>query len=142
MALAERVQKKIHLRVITPTETKVDEAVDMVILRAVSGDMGILPEHEAYLCALDDGALRILEGESERRIAVFGGLAEIQGEAVTILTEEAQNPGEIDLPQTEALRAELLQEIEAQIDDTARRAQQAQLRRITVKIDVASFSPH
>ena len=139
MALAEKIKKKIHLRVITPTDTKVDEPVDMVILRTVTGDMGILPEHEAYLCALDDGVLRILEGEGERRLAVYGGLAEVQGDAVTILTEEAQRPEEIDLNQAKAMQEEIQREME-EGSATDRRTQQAKLRRTMVKIEVASFS--
>ena len=140
MALAEKIEKKIHLRVITPTATTVDDSVDMVILRAITGDMGILPEHEPYLCVLDDGVLRILEGDTERRVAVFGGIAEIQGTAITVLTEEARRPQEIDLEQAKAKQAQLELEIKEK-DDIDRRAHQAQLRRAIAEVDVASF-PH
>ena len=85
-------EKKVHLRVVTPEEVKVDEKADMIIMRCTTGDMGILPGHESRSAVLDYGVLRILDGNDERRLAVFGGLAEVKNDVVTILTSVAERP--------------------------------------------------
>ena len=130
---------KLRLRVITPTETKVDEEVDMVVMRCIDGAMGILPRHEAHLCVLDVGALRVLNRRRERRLAVFGGIAEVQDNVVTILTDEAHWPGDIDRNRAEEAREHLARKIQERTDDMELLNDQILLRRALVKVEVGSF---
>jgi F-type H+-transporting ATPase subunit epsilon len=94
--------KKVHLQIITPVGVKVDERADMVIMRCTTGDMGVLPGHESRSAILDVGVLRRIHGEQEHRLAVFGGLAEIKDDKVTIITSLAELPQEIDRSRAEA----------------------------------------
>jgi len=48
------------------------------------------------MAALKTGALRILDGGGERIIAVYGGLTAVQNDVLTILTNDAEWPEEID----------------------------------------------
>jgi len=130
---------KLRLRVITPTETKMDEEVDMVIMRCIDGAMGILPRHEAHICVLDVGALRILNRRRERRLAVFGGIAEVQDNVVTILTDEAHWPGDIDRKRAEEAREHLAHKIREKTDEMELLNDQALLRRALVQIEVGAF---
>jgi len=82
--------EKLHLRVITPEETVVDEAVDMVIMRCSGGEMGVLPGHQPHAAVLREGTLRIKTGKQERRMAVQGGLATVRDNTLTVLTGEAE----------------------------------------------------
>ena len=82
--------KKLHLQIITPESIILDESVDMVIMRCTTGDMGILPGHRACSAVLDYGALRVLDGGVERRMAVFGGIAQVRNDEVTILASDSQ----------------------------------------------------
>ena len=82
--------KKLRLRIVTPEQVMTDGDADMVIMRCTTGDMGILPGHEACSAALDDGTLRVLDGGGERRVAVHGGVATIQNDVLTILTNAAE----------------------------------------------------
>ena len=131
--------KKVHLRVLTPTATKVDEAVDMVIMRCIGGDMGVLPGHETYVCVLDDGILRVLNRGRERRLAVFGGVAEVRDDVVTVLTEEAHWPGEIEKDRAEETREHLRRKIQEKTDDGELFRDQLLLRRTLLKIDLSDF---
>ena len=131
-------EKKIHLRIITPIGIKADEQVDMVILRCVGGDMGVLPEHEALSAVLDIGALRIINDGAERRLAVFGGLAEVQDDVLTVLTSVAEWPEDIDLALAEEERARFLQRIQETEDATEIQHDQLLLRRSLVRIEVRS----
>ena len=137
---ATKTKNKFHLRVITPTETKVDEQVEMVIMRTISGDMGVLPGHEDYLCVLADGILRIIDDGKERKIAVFGGIADVKGEALTIITDEAHAPEDIDVARAEEQRKELERKLQEKADDMEIINDQALLRRALVKLEVSSFS--
>ena len=130
---------KIHLRVVTPQETKVDEEADMVIMRSVTGDMGILPGHQPVSTVLDYGVLRILNGDSEHRLAVFGGIAEVQDSAVTILTSMAEHPEDIDRARAEADRERAEQRLRESEDDVEIQSDQVLLRRSLVRIEVSSY---
>ena len=81
-------KKKIHLRIVTLMGIKVDQTADMVIVRCRNGDMGFLPDHAAYSVVLGHGVLRILNGGAERRLTIYGGIAEIQDNVLTILTND------------------------------------------------------
>jgi F-type H+-transporting ATPase subunit epsilon len=130
-------EKKVHLRIVTPHEVKVDQAADMVIFRCVNGDMGVLPGHEPTAAVLDDGILRILNAGAERRIAVFGGIAEVKDDAVNILTSSAEWPEDVDRARAENDRrqAELL--LQEQTDNLKIQSYQVLLRRALVRIEIS-----
>ena len=101
--MAEAAEKKIELRVIAPTmETdkspyRFRKEVDMVIMRCSTGDMGILPGRVPVSSVLGTGVLRIFDEDSERHMAVLGGVAHVSDNVVTILSDCAQKPDELDL---------------------------------------------
>lgn len=133
--------RKVRLRIITPEQIKVDEDVDRVIMRCTTGDMGILPGHEAYSTTLNYGVLRILAGGVERRIAVYGGLATIQNNVLTILTIGAEWPEDIDRLHAEADREHAERRLQERTDDIEIQHDQVLLRRALVQIEVCSYSP-
>ncbi|MCL2030471.1 MAG: ATP synthase F1 subunit epsilon [Oscillospiraceae bacterium] len=131
--------KQVRLRIITPEEIKVDERAAMIIMRCTTGDMGILPGHEARSAVLDYGVLRILNPDGERRIAVFGGLAEVRDDVVTVLANAAEWPEDIDRARAEADRELAERRLQETQDDLEVRSNQAVLRRSLVQIEVSSY---
>jgi len=137
--------KKVHLQIITPVGIKVDENVDMVIIRATTGDMGFLPGHESRSAILDVGVLRMIESGQEQHLAIFGGLAEIKDDKLTIITSLAEMPEEIDRARAEndLYRAEQrsLQEGKGEeIDEKADiYSANVRMRRSMVRIEVSSY---
>jgi len=111
----------------------------MVIMRCLDGDMGILPGHAPYLCVLDIGILRVLIRDRERRLAVFGGIAEVQPDGITILTDEAHWPADIDKDRAEEAREHLERVIQERTDDRELIRDQILLRRALVKVEVGSL---
>jgi len=71
-------KKKLNLLIATMDGEKHKGYADMVIMRCITGDMGVLPEHEACSVILDVGVLRIINDGEERRMALFGGIAQVQ----------------------------------------------------------------
>jgi F-type H+-transporting ATPase subunit epsilon len=132
--------EKLHLRVATPENVKFDEDVDMVIMRCITGDIGILPNHEACSAILDFGVLRILSNDSEeRRMAVFGGMAQIRDNVVTVLANDAQWPEDIDISLVEAEREKAQRRIQESVDALQIQKDQVVLRRTLVQIEVSSY---
>jgi len=132
--------KKIRLRVILPTQTKVDEPVDMVIMRCTTGDMGVLPGHEPRSAVLRMGIVRILDGGAERRIAVYGGLAVVKDDTLSIIANEAEWPEEVDLARAEADREHAEQRLHEKADDREILNDQLLLRRALVQIEVSAYA--
>ncbi|MCL2079193.1 MAG: ATP synthase F1 subunit epsilon [Oscillospiraceae bacterium] len=133
------VANKFRLRVTTPDNVKYDEDAQMVILRCISGDMGVMAHHEPTLAILDYGVLRIIDGDEERRMAVFGGIAQIGNNVVTILASDAQWPEDIDIASVEAERERMSLRMKDDADDLAIARDQILMRRTLVQIEVSSF---
>ena len=131
--------RKLHLRITTPENVKYDEDAEMVIMRCITGDMGILADHEATSAILDFGVLRILNGEEERRMAVFGGLAQVGDNKVTILANDAQWPEDIDMAFVEAERERMMRRSQESLDDLTIQRDQVLMRRTLVQMEVSTF---
>jgi len=133
-------EKKLRLKIITPEKIKFDEDVRMAVMRGIAGDMGVLPGHEPCTAALDMGTLRIMDDGTELRIAVYGGLATVKNDALTVLTGDAEWPEEIDLAHAELSREHAERRLREKIDDMEVQNDQILLRRALVQIEVGSYS--
>ena len=131
--------RKLNLRIATPDNVKYDEEAEMVIMRCITGDMGILADHEATSAILDYGVLRILNDGEERRMAVFGGIAQIGDNKVTILANDAQWPEDIDMAFVEAERDRMARRSQESRDDLALQRDQVIMRRTLVQMEVSTF---
>ena len=90
-----------NLRVLSPDKSVFDGVADEVILPSTSGQMGILTGHVSMLTALDDGVLRIREGNAWQSIALMGGFAEVDANEVTVLVNGAELARDIDSAKAE-----------------------------------------
>ena len=142
--MAEAVaEKKLKLRVIAPTMStdkspyKFEKAVDMVIVRCITGDMGILPGRVPVSMVLGTGVLRIFDEDSERHIALVGGVAHVSDDVVTILSDEAQKPDEIDVDKVNADLREFRQMYEQATDLKEKKKYSDESHRCQVLLEVA-----
>ena len=131
--------QKLNLRITTPENVKYDDDAEMVIMRCITGDMGILAGHEPTSAILDYGVLRIIKDNEERRIAVFGGIAQIGNNTVTILANDAQWPEDIDIAFVEAERDRIARRSQEELDDLTIQRDQVLMRRTLVQMEVSTF---
>ena len=131
--------EKLSLRVVTPDCVKYDAKTDMVIMRCITGDLGIMANHAPYSAILDYGVLRILNENIERKMAVFGGIAQVQDNTVTILTNDAQWPEDIDRTKAEADREEMERHLKENLDAMQIQREQVSMRRTLVQIEVSAY---
>lgn len=128
--------KKIKLNITTPRGVKVAEEADLLIMRAIDGNLGVLAGHEPVSAILGEGILQIFNDGVEKKLAVFNGIVEIDGTDVNIMSTIAQLPGEIDLERAEQDRREAEASLEAS-EEVQIQSLQVVLRRSLVRIEVS-----
>ena len=87
----------------TPNRLIVSEEVEEVVAPGVEGYFGVLPGHTPFLTSLQSGEVSYRVGRGEQYLAVTGGFAEVRGDRVVVLADNAERPEEID--RERALRA-------------------------------------
>ena len=89
--------KKLTLNLITPEKQLISNLeVDMVILPALLGEMGVLPGHIKTIVQLGMGSLRYKKDGTEEEFAVLGGFVEVLNNVVNVFAEGADLADEID----------------------------------------------
>ena len=127
-------EKKLNLKIVTPTRILCDEVVDMVIFRASTGDMGILPNHEPVVATLSYGIMRFKQDGKERKATIMSGFVEVEPNQVTILTDAAEWPEEIDMVRAEEAKKRALGRLEHKKEHNVIRAEIA-LKKALVRIE-------
>lgn len=115
--------KTIHVSVVTPDGKVYDGDVDMVSVKTVEGELGILPRHIPLVAPLAIGAARLKKGSTVETLAVSGGFVEVRPDHVTILAEAAELSSGIDVERAKRAkeRAEKrLREVQSEKIDRAR----------------------
>lgn len=128
--------KKINLNITTPRGVKLAEEADLLIMRCIDGNLGVLAGHEPVSAILGEGILQIFNDGVEKKLAVFNGIVEIDGTDVNIMSTIAQLPGEIDLERAEQDRREAEASLEAS-EEVQIQSLQVVLRRSLVRIEVS-----
>ena len=86
----------VALEVVSPEKLLLSRDVDMVVIPASEGDLGVLPNHAPMIVLLRGGTIAITEGgRVTDRLFVSGGFAEITPERCTVLADEAIPVGEL-----------------------------------------------
>lgn len=132
------MEKKINLNITTPRGLKFLETADMIIMRCIDGDLGVLPGHAPVSVALGDGILRIYNNGAIKKLALFGGIAEIDSKTVNIFSTIAQRPEEIDLERAEIDRQAAEEALQEASQENLDNRLQVLLRRSLVRIEVSN----
>ena len=76
----------IELEIVSPEKLILSKSVEMVVIPADEGEMGILVEHAPCIVLLRAGDVRIYAGDTViETIPVTGGFAEVTPHRVTVL---------------------------------------------------------
>jgi F-type H+-transporting ATPase subunit epsilon len=94
----------LKLEIVTPDGKAYSDDVEMVTLTGVQGEMGILPQHIRLMTKLVPGELVARKSGRDLFVAVGGGLVEITGTRVSILTDMAVAADKIDEAKAEEAR--------------------------------------
>ena len=85
------MENKTKLEVITPTQTMINEEVEMVVVPGSEGHFGVLPLHAHTLSNLDRGIVTVYENnDASNEIIIDGGIADVTPQGCSILVERAE----------------------------------------------------
>ncbi len=91
-----------QLELVSPEKLLLSRAVEMVVIPAAEGEMGVLPGHSPMIVTLRGGTIRVTDGGRETdRLFVAGGFAEVTPGRVTILADEAVPVAELSKAEAE-----------------------------------------
>ncbi|HXU37100.1 MAG TPA: ATP synthase F1 subunit epsilon [Blastocatellia bacterium] len=96
--------RTLKLQIVTPEATVYSEDVDIVTLPAVEGQLGILPNHMRLMTQMVPGEMIVRKDGQPTFLAVGGGLVEVTGDRVSILTDLAVVAENIDEAKVEEAR--------------------------------------
>ncbi len=123
----------VELEIVSPERLLLSRPVDMAVIPAAEGDIGVLPNHAPMIVLLRGGVIAIHEGgRVTDQLYVSGGFAEITPERCTILADEAvpvaelsKAEGERRLGEAEQAYADADKMDTAALDDAMDRMQSA-----------------
>ena len=118
----------LHVELVAPDRTVWSGEADMVIARTIEGDVGVLRGHAPLLSLLTDAVVEISTPDSGVVVAVVdGGFISVANDRVSILSDHAQLPDEINVDEARAELEEARGLVGAN-DDAERRLRRAEAR--------------
>ena len=105
--------KTLNLQIVTPEGVAYSSDVEIVVLRAPDGQIGILPNHITLMTQMLRGEMMVRKNGDAQFLAVGEGLVEVTGDRVSILTDMAIEAENID----EAKAEEARQRAEARLQE-------------------------
>jgi F-type H+-transporting ATPase subunit epsilon len=96
--------KNINLQIVTPEGIAYSDNVEMVGLRSVAGQIGILPNHIRLMTQMLPGEMTLRKDGQVKFLAVGQGLVEVTSDRVAILTDMAVAAETIDEAKAEEAR--------------------------------------
>jgi F-type H+-transporting ATPase subunit epsilon len=124
----------LDVALVSPERILFSGQADMVVCRTTDGEIAFLTGHAPLVGALGIGTVRIKQVDGEEvRAAVHGGFVEVRDNRVSILSDVAELPDQIDLER--ARRARQAAERRVQAGDDA--GAEAALRRAHVRLELA-----
>ena len=100
--------KTFRCSVVTPERVVLEAEARFAALPAHDGEIGILRDRAPLLVKLDVGRLRIETADERHILYVEGGFAEMVDNRLTVLSEVARRPDELERQAAEARLAEAL----------------------------------
>jgi len=96
--------KTLKLQIVTPEGVAYSDDVEMVGVRAVEGQIGVMPQHVRLMTQMLPGEILVRKGGQDKFMAVGEGLVEVTGERVAILTDMCVAVESIDEAKVEEAR--------------------------------------
>ncbi|MBU6373909.1 MAG: F0F1 ATP synthase subunit epsilon [Alphaproteobacteria bacterium] len=123
--------EKLTFALVSPERELFHGDVDQVVVPGTEGEFGVLPRHAPLMATVKAGALRILDGGSERRIFVNGGFADVTPAGLTVLASDAVDLAQVTVEQIEADLKAANEDLADAKDDARKARAQAAVTRLT-----------
>ena len=128
--------KTLKLQIVTPQGIAFSDDVEIVLLRSVEGQIGILPHHTRLMTQMLPGEMMVRKNGREQFLAVGEGLVDVTGEQVSIATDMAIAADSIDEAKVEEARRRAEARLRDKISDEEVASVNASLARSLVQLRV------
>lgn len=129
----------LRLEVVTPERKVYEEDVNMVVVKGVGGELGILPQHIPLVTPLKIAPVKAKKGNSEEFIAVHGGFMEVRKDKVVILAEAAELGSDIDVARAQQAKERAEQRLAARADEVDHKRAELALQRALTRIQTSGL---
>lgn len=127
----------LRLEIVTPERKVYEEDVEMVSVKGVAGELGILPRHIPMVTPLRIAPVRVKRNGREEKIAVHGGFMEVRKDKVVILAEAAERDVDIDVMRALKAKERAEARLAAKREDIDFKRAQLALQRAMARLEAA-----
>ncbi|RMG84960.1 MAG: ATP synthase F1 subunit epsilon [Chloroflexi bacterium] len=128
----------IHVELVTQEEKVFEEPeADIVVLPAVEGEMGVLPNHAPVLTTLGFGEMVVRKGNAEERFAIYGGVVDVRPDKVVVLADLAESAYDLDVEKVQAARERAAQMLASGVPEEQNREAALALRRAELALRIS-----
>jgi F-type H+-transporting ATPase subunit epsilon len=100
--MAEEDSGQLRLELVAPAGLVFEGDVEMVVIPAITGEVGILPRHAPLVAQLAIGRLRAVTSDGTWLVfAVADGFVKVQFNKVIVLADAAEEASKIDVDRVE-----------------------------------------
>ncbi|MGI6413280.1 MAG: F0F1 ATP synthase subunit epsilon [Syntrophomonadaceae bacterium] len=126
------------LEIVTPERILFKDEVQLVVVPAVEGEMGIMKNHAPLVAGLKIGVLRYKDSsDSQAKIAVSGGFIEVVDNVARVLAETAEFGSEIDVLRAKAAKERAERRLSQRTEDINYARAQLALQRALARLKAA-----
>lgn len=86
----------LRLEIVTPEARAYSDDVEMVVLPALEGEMGVYPQHIPLITQIKPGELVVTKDGRQTALAVGEGFVEVTGDKVSVIVDMALQEADID----------------------------------------------
>jgi F-type H+-transporting ATPase subunit epsilon len=123
-----------QLELVSPEKLLLSRAVEMAVIPAAEGEMGVLAGHAPMIVALRGGVISVREGgQVTEQLFVAGGFAEVAPDRVTILADEATPLASLSKSDAERRLAEAEAALSAAANETPEKREVAMARVLSAR---------
>ena len=115
----------LKLEVVTPERKVLSEEIVSLIVPAIEGYLGILPNHAPIISGLEPGVIKYKVGGDYKKMAISGGFLEVSANKASILANTAELAEEIDVQRAQAAKERAEQRLQNKRDIDVLRAELA-----------------
>jgi len=129
----------MKIRVLTPDRVICSTTADEVVLPGLTGQVGVLEGHASLITALDTGLLRIKLNDKWTPIILCGGLAEIDGNQVTVLVNDVEELTNVELSEATQKLEKATLSVESAESSKGRLDASVELKKATARLEAINY---
>ncbi|MGB0716320.1 MAG: ATP synthase F1 subunit epsilon [Phycisphaerae bacterium] len=95
------MSKTFHCTVITPEQAALECEAESVVFPAHDGELGVMINRAPLICRMGIGVLRVNSPDGDKKLFIDGGFAQIVGNKLTLLTEQAMTADDLSAEKVE-----------------------------------------